>query len=29
MRLLQAIDNLEGIVCVADDIIVYGTGETC
>ena len=26
-RLLTALDGLEGVVCVADDILVYGVGE--
>ena len=27
-RLTQALEGLDGVVCVADDIIVYGSGET-
>ena len=27
-RLHQALDGLEGVLCVADDIIVYGVGDT-
>ena len=27
-RLVQALEGLPGIVCIADDILVYGTGDT-
>ena len=27
-RLNQALDDIDGIVCVADDILVYGVGDT-
>ena len=27
-RLLDALESLEGIICVADDILVYGEGDT-
>jgi hypothetical protein len=27
-RLNQALDDLDGVLCVADDILVYGVGET-
>ena len=26
-RLYMALEGLEGVMCVADDIIVYGTGD--
>jgi len=27
-QLHQALDDFDGIVCVADDILVYGVGDT-
>ena len=27
-RLNQALDDFDGVLCVADDILVYGKGET-
>ena len=27
-RLLQALEGLVGIACIADDILIYGAGDT-
>ena len=27
-HLIHALENLPGVLCIADDIIIYGTGET-
>lgn len=27
-HLIHALENLPGVLCIADDILIYGTGET-
>ena len=28
MRINTALEGLEGIICIADDILIYGEGDT-